>query len=275
MAREHVRVEVQARRALVTIDRPDKLNALSEQTILELEEVFSEIARDPNVGVAILTGGGTRAFVAGADIAELARMTPVSARRTARAGQRLTNAIEGSGKPVIAAISGFCLGGGLELALACAVRVAHPRCSLGAPEVKLGIIPGFGGTQRLARLVGRGKALEMILAGEPIDGVEAHRVGLVDRLVAPAELPPDKVQAAQVLRDAVLGDAEKLARTILARAPLAVAMSLDAVHTGLEMPLREALEHEAVLFGLAASTADFAEGMAAFLAKREAAFKGA
>jgi enoyl-CoA hydratase len=269
-----IRMEVSDRLAMVTINRPDKLNALSATVIAELHCCFMGLREDPTVGAVILTGAGSRAFVAGADIAELAQMTPTSAREVALAGQALTIAIETLGKPVIAAISGFALGGGLELALACSLRIAHPRAQLGAPEVKLGIIPGFGGTQRLARLVGRGKALELILGGDPIDGREAHRIGLVDRLIEPADLPADKVAAAEALREAVLSDATRLARAMLSRAPIALRYALDAVDQGERMPLHDALKHEAGLFGLAAATRDFAEGTAAFLSKREPSFTG-
>ncbi len=260
--------------ALVTINRPDKLNALSGATIAELTEVFRRIQSDPEVGTAILIGAGDRSFVAGADIAELARMSPTMAREAAIQGQQLTRLIETLGKPVIAAINGFCLGGGMELAMACSIRLSHPKALLGQPEVKLGLIPGYGGTQRLPRLVGRGKALELILSGEPISGEEAHRIGLVDRLVTVGELPEDKKQAAAALRAALLEEAQGLASTILQRAPIAVRYALEGVNQGLEMPLAEALSHEAGLFGLCFATEDFQHGTQAFLNKQNPQFKG-
>lgn len=260
--------------AWVTVNRPDKLNALSAATIAELIEAFQTVGEESSLGAAILTGAGERAFVAGADIAQLAQMTPTSARQTALKGQRLTRTIEDMGKPVIAAINGFCLGGGLELAMACHIRLAHTGATLGQPEVKLGIIPGFGGCVRLPRLVGQGKALELILSGEPIGAEEAWRIGLVDRLVRVAELPKDKGEAARMLRVRLVEEAERLARAILARAPLAVRYALDAVHHGLSMPAGQALAHEAGLFGLCAATADFHSGMKAFLDKQEPRFKG-
>lgn len=275
MSYETLLAETDDRLATVTINRPDKLNALSAQVIAELTSAFEALEADDSVGAVVVVGAGTRAFVAGADIAELRQMTPTSARETALAGQRLSILMESLGKPVIAAINGFALGGGLELALACSVRVAHQKAQLGAPEVKLGIIPGFGGTQRLPRLVGRGKALDLILGGDPIRADEAYRIGLVDRLVTIDDLPEDKAAAGEALRQAVLDEAVGLARTMLARAPIAVRYALDAVSQGLQMPLHEALKHEAGLFGLCAATEDFAEGMSAFLEKRDATFKNA
>lgn len=274
MSYENITCEVVDRLATVTVNRPDKLNALSPATIVELQAAFDALGRDAAVGAVILIGSGTRAFIAGADIAGLSRLTPVGARAEALAGQRLTTTIEMLGKPVIAAINGFALGGGLELAMACTLRIAHTKALVGQPEVKLGIIPGYGGTQRLPRLVGQGKALELILGGEPIGAVEAHRIGLVDRLVSVDPLPEDKTEAAAALRDALVADAEKLARTILQRAPLAVRYAIDAVQHGMSMPLHDALHHEAGLFGLCAATEDFHEGMGAFLAKRDPEFGG-
>jgi len=274
MQLENVLYEVADRIATVTVNRPDKLNALSAATVSELIRAFEQVAQDPEVGVAILVGAGSRAFIAGADIVELAQMTPVSAREIALEGQRLTLLIETLGKPVIAAINGFCLGGGMELAMSCTMRIAHQKALLGQPEVKLGIIPGYGGCQRLPRLVGRGKALELILTGEPIKADEAYRIGLLDRLVKLDELPEDKKEAAAALREALIEEARSVAALMLQRAPIALRYALDAVNQGLDMPLAEALKHEAGLFGLCAATQDFHHGMQSFLEKKDPEFKG-
>jgi len=245
--------------ARITISRPEKLNALDRQTVQEIDRVVASAGQDPSVGVLIITGAGEKAFVAGADIGELASQTPVEGTAYARAGQAVLDRLERLGKPSIAAINGYALGGGLELAMACTFRVAAESAKLGQPEVALGIIPGYGGTQRLARLVGAGRALEMILTGEPIDAREALRIGLLNRVVPAAELLPA---------------AEALARTILTRGPVALRYALQAVHEGLQTTLNEGLSMEAALFGLCCATEDMREGTRAFVEKRKPAFKG-
>jgi len=245
--------------AFLTVNRPDKLNALNDQVISELGKAAAALGADPAVRGVILTGAGTKAFVAGADIAELAGQDSLSAKARSLAGQAVFRRFESLRKPVVAAINGFCLGGGCELAMACHLRVASDQARFGQPEVKLGIGPGYGGTVRLPRLVGRGRALELLLTGAMIDAQEAWRIGLVNRVVTPEQLLPES---------------ESLLRTILAQGPLAVAQVLEAVDAGLEMPQAEALGLEANQFGLLASTADMREGMAAFLAKRPPKFEG-
>jgi enoyl-CoA hydratase len=243
---------------VITIDRPKVLNALNAQTVAEIGEAFTAARGDDSVRCVILTGSGEKAFVAGADINELAQMTPMTGKAVAEKGQRVFRAIERFPKPVIAAINGFALGGGCELALACHIRIASEKAQMGLPEVTLGIIPGYGGTQRMARLLGKGKALELILTGDRIDAAEAERIGLVNKVV-----PPDQLMTA----------AEEMARTIAKRGPLAVSAAIEAVMSGSEMPFEEGQFLEATLFGLLASTEDMREGMAAFLEKRTANFK--
>ena len=259
MTWENILFEVKVRVAILTINRPDKLNALNRRTVQELDAAARQAAGDPEVGALILTGAGPKAFVAGADINELAEQNPIGGKDYSIYGQQVLGRLEGMGKIVIAAVNGFALGGGCELALACHVRVASENAKLGLPEVTLGIIPGFGGTQRLARLVGRGRALEMILSGEMIEAQEAHRIGLVNRVVPAGE---------------ALAEAEKLARVVLSRGPVAVRMAIEAVNEGLQMPLEEGLFLEATLFGLVTTTEDFREGTRAFLEKRKARFNG-
>jgi enoyl-CoA hydratase len=245
--------------ARLTVHRPDKLNALDRATVEELDRAVAAAGGNPAAGVLILSGSGEKAFVAGADINELADQTPVEGAAYARAGQSVFDRLEALGKPSIAALQGWTLGGGLELAMACTLRVAADTARLGQPETTLGIIPGYGGTQRLARLVGRGRALEMILTGEPIDAREAHRIGLVNRVVPAAGL---------------VAAAEELARTLLQRGPVALRLALQAVHQGLEMTQAEGLKLEAALFGLACATEDMREGTRAFVEKRRPVFKG-
>lgn len=245
--------------AFVTINRPDKLNALNDVVIGELGHAADRIATDDRVRGAILTGAGPKAFVAGADIGDLAKQGPFDGKARALKGQAVLRRLETCGKPVIAAINGFALGGGCELALACHLRVASENARFGQPEVKLGIAPGYGGTQRLPRLVGKGVALELILTGEMIDAREAYRIGLVNKVVPAADLLPEST---------------KLLRGILAQGLLAVRLALEAVDRGLEMTLEEGLLLEANHFGLLAATADMKEGLTAFLEKRPAKFEG-
>jgi len=245
--------------ATVTITRPKVLNALNVATVAALHAAMDELARDDAVRVIILTGSGDRAFIAGADIRELAPLTPVAAEALARRGHALCHFIEQMGKPVIAAVNGFALGGGCELAMACTIRIAADTAKLGQPEIKLGLIPGYGGTQRLPRLVGRGRALELMLIGDPIDAAEAYRIGLVNRVVPLADLQ----------REALA-----LAATIAERAPVAAGYILGAVEQGLGMTLVDGCAHEASLFGLSAATDDWREGTGAFLEKRRAKFTG-
>lgn len=256
---QNIEVAREGRLATVTVNRPEKLNALTRATIDELRTAFEELGADAEVGGVILTGAGEKAFVAGADIGELNDLGPVAAREHALRGQALCRIIETLGKPVVAAVQGFALGGGCELAMACTLRVAGEKAHFGQPEVKLGLIPGFGGTQRLGRLVGRGSALELLLTGEMIDAREAHRLGLVNRVVP---------------QDQVMEEARKLLATILERGPLAVRYILEATHQGLEMPLEDGLRLEANLFAVTFATEDKVEGTRAFLEKRPPAFRG-
>jgi enoyl-CoA hydratase len=246
--------------ARVTINRPDKLNALNATVIAELGDAVTRMETDAAVRGVVLTGAGPKAFVAGADIGELAGQDPLEGTRRSLMGQQVFRRLERCGKPVVAAINGFALGGGCELAMACHVRIAAEHAKFGQPEVKLGIGPGYGGTARLPRLVGRGRALELLLTGGMIDAAEAHRIGLVNRVV-----PADRLMA----------EAEALLRTMLENGPLAIRACLEAVDTGLEMSLDQALLLEAHHFGLLSATADMREGTRAFIEKRKPAFKGA
>ncbi len=252
-------VEIADRIATVTLNRPEKLNALNNEVLQELELIFADLEQNPDVGVVIVTGAGEKAFVAGADISELKSLDTAGARVQALRGQAVFQRIESLPKPVIAAVNGFALGGGCELALACHIRIASETARFGLPEVSLGIIPGYGGTQRMARLVGKGVALDLILSGEMTSAADALRMGLVSRVVPVADLQ---------------ATAQKLARTILSRGPLALRSALAAVNEGLEMTQEQGLQYEASLFGLLAATQDMQEGMSAFLEKRQAAFKG-
>ena len=259
MAFENLLYEKRDAFALITFNRPKVLNALNRRTLEELDACVQAVIADPDLRVAILTGAGEKAFIAGADINELAVLTPVAGRDYGLFGQSVLNRLEGSPKPFIAAINGYALGGGCELAMACTLRLASENARLGQPEVKLGIIPGYGGTQRLARLVGKGRALELVLSGEQISAEEAVRIGLVNRVVPAADL---------------LKTAEELARKIAANAPLAIRFALEAVNHGLEMTLPEGLYLEATLFSLCCTTEDMKEGTRAFLEKRPARFVG-
>jgi enoyl-CoA hydratase len=245
--------------AVITVNRPAVRNALNRQTIDELRRAVLDLRHDEGVRAIVLTGSGDKAFVAGADINELHSLTPAGARDYAVTGQHVFDLIESLGKPVVAAVNGFALGGGCELALACTLRVAADSARLGQPEINLGLIPGFGGTQRLARLVGKGRALEMLLTGEPVSAEEAWRIGLVNRVVPAAQLATES-------RD--------LARKLAQKAPAAARHTIEAVNRGLRMSLSEGLAMEAALFGLTCATEDMREGTKAFLEKRAAAFSG-
>jgi enoyl-CoA hydratase len=245
--------------AFVTIDRPDKLNALNDDVIAELAHAADEIQSRTDIMGAIITGSGSKAFVAGADIAELAKQGPIDGKARSRRGQEAFRKLEQCGKPVIAAVNGFALGGGCELAMACHIRLASEKAKFGQPEVTLGIGPGYGATVRLPRLVGKGRALELLLTAKMIDAQEAYRIGLVNAVYPPEEL---------------LAEAEKMMRTILDKGPIAVRLCLEAVDASLDMDLDDGLLLEANHFGLASSTEDMREGMEAFLEKRPAVFRG-
>ena len=255
----HVRVEWDADLAVVTVDRQEKLNALNADVIRELADVFEGLQGDGHVRGVVLTGAGEKAFVAGADIAELARMDPVSAVELSRRGQSVLMAIERFPKPVLAAVGGFALGGGCELALACHLRLASDNARFALPEVGLGIIPGYGGTVRLARLVGLGRAIEMTLTGEMVSAERAREIGLVNEVVPRAEL---------------LERAKELLRKVTRNGPVAVRLALESVYRALDASTAAALDHEASLFGLLATTADMKEGLGAFLEKRKPEFTG-
>jgi enoyl-CoA hydratase len=245
--------------AVVTLNRPKVMNALNRALFAELDDAFTSLAAEPAVRAIILTGAGEKAFAAGADINEMATLSAVDGQRMARRGQAVFRKIETCGKPVIAAIQGFALGGGCELAMACTIRIASEAARLGQPEVKLGLLPGYGGTQRLPRLVGKGAALKLLLTGDMVGAEEAFRMGLVDEVV-PAE--------------ALMARAETLARAIAQQAPLAVAGCLSCVDGGYDLPIAAALELEASIFGLTCATEDKAEGTRAFLEKRAPAWQG-
>lgn len=256
---ENIRFEASESIATITVNRPDRLNALNRATLEELEHAVEAVDADPAVRGVLVTGTGSKAFVAGADIAELAKMGAVDGVQVSRLGQRVFRAIELSRKPYVAAVNGFALGGGCELALACHLRIVAETARFGLPEVKLGIIPGYGGTLRLPRIVGKGRAMELILTGEMIGAEEAYRIGLANRVVAPESL---------------LEESRSMLTAILANGPIAVGLAIEVVTRGLEMNLDDGLALESTIFGLLAATQDMREGMAAFLEKRPAGFEG-
>ena len=259
MAFDNLLLERDGAIAIVTVNRPKVLNALNALTLDELRRVVLDLKQDDSVRAVVLTGAGEKAFVAGADINELAVQTPTGGREHALTGQHVFDLIENLGKPVIAAINGYALGGGCELAMACTLRIAADTAKIGQPEINLGIIPGYAGTQRLSRLVGKGKAMELILTGAPIGAVEAERIGLVNRVVPAAEL---------------MNGAKQLASDLAKHAPIAMRYIINAINKGLEMPFAEGCVFEATLFGLVASTDDMREGTKAFLEKRKPEFRG-
>jgi enoyl-CoA hydratase len=256
---QNVICEVKDGLAVVTVNRPDKLNALNRQTLEDLSKAFDSAEHDPSVKAVVLTGAGEKAFVAGADITEIASLDAQAGRNFALFGQTLFRAIETFPKPVVAAVNGFALGGGCELAMACHLRLASEGASFGQPEVGLGVIPGYGGTQRLPRLVPKGVALELLLTGDRIDARRAFEIGLVNAVTSKEEL---------------LAKAEALARKIAGKAPVAVRHCLEAVQAGLDMPMEEGCYLEATLFGLCCATQDMKEGTSAFLERRKAEFEG-
>lgn len=259
MAYEHLQVARTGATATITINRPAVLNALSSATLEEIDAVLRDLGADDAVRALVVTGSGAKAFVAGADIRELANLTPVGGRAHAQRGQRVFDAIEQLGKPVVAAINGYALGGGLELAMACTFRLAADTAKLGLPEITLGLIPGYAGTQRLLQLVGRGRALDLILTGRQVTAEEALEMGLVTRVV-PAS--------------ALLDEAQRLAADLAGRAPVALGAAMEAIFRGGSLPFADASAYEATLFGLIASTEDMKEGTRAFLEKRPPRFEG-
>ncbi|MDA0311097.1 MAG: enoyl-CoA hydratase-related protein [Gemmatimonadetes bacterium] len=255
----HIRVEWDGEIAVVSIDRQDKLNALNAEVVTELGEVFRSLHDDEDVRGVILTGAGEKAFVAGADIGELAKMDSLSGVRVSRDGQEVFSYIERFPKPVLAAVGGYALGGGCELALACHMRVASANARFGLPEVGLGIIPGYGGTIRLSRLIGLGRAIELTLTGDMVDAERAERIGLISAVYP---------------RESLLDDAKTFLRKITKNGPVAMRMALESIYRAVDTAMPDALDFESSLFGLLASTDDMKEGMAAFIEKRKADFKG-
>ena len=258
MELQNVLFEVRNQIAYVTVNRPKVLNALNDQTMEELKHVFLDIRQRSDALAAILTGSGEKAFIAGADINELATQSPIEGKDRSRRGQHILGIIENLGKPVVAAINGFALGGGCEISMACTLRLASDNAKLGQPEVKLGLMAGYGGTQRLVRLVGLGRALELLLVGEPISAQRAYEIGLVNGVYPQAEL---------------IAQCEKWIQKMLTNGPIALKLSMEAAHRGIQMTLEEGLNLEATLFGLICTTDDMKEGTRAFLEKRTAQFK--
>jgi enoyl-CoA hydratase len=259
MAYQTLLLETRDAIAFVTINRPDKLNALNDLVVSELHQVALALKADASVRGVILTGSGPKAFVAGADIGDLAKQGVIDGRQRALNGQQMLYALERLGKPVLAAVNGFALGGGCELAMACHIRIASENAKFGQPEVNLGITPGYGGTQRLPRIVGKGNALWLLLTGEHANAQDALRMGLVSKVVP---------------QDQLLAEAEKIMKGIVAKGPVALALTIEAVDRGLETTLEEGMRIEADAFGLVASTTDMKEGLTAFLEKRPARFTG-
>lgn len=259
MSYKNILFETKDKIAKITVNRPEALNALNWQTMQEIHDGFAKAKDDNQISGVIITGAGEKSFVAGADIKELATKDPVGAKEFSVASQEILHCIEHFPKPVIAAVNGFCLGGGCELAMACHMRVASENAKFGQPEVNLGLIPGNGGTQRLPRLVGKGRALELVLTGNMIDAQEAFRIGLVNKVTSPEEL---------------ISTSEKILETIMTKGPVAVKLALEAVNHGMELSLDEGVQLEANLFGLCFSTEDMKEGTQAFIEKRKAEFKG-
>jgi enoyl-CoA hydratase len=256
---DNLLIERDAAVAVITINRPKVLNALNVSTLDDLRRAVLELKRDDTARVIVITGSGEKSFVAGADISEFVTDSPASGRDRALAGQHVFDLIENLGKPVIAAVNGYALGGGCELAMACTLRIAADTAKFGQPEINLGLLPGYGGTQRLPRLVGKGKAMELILTGAPISAHEAERIGLVNRVVPAAEL---------------MSEATRVAGLLAGQPPLATAYIIHAINHGVEMPFAQACAYEATLFGLAFATDDMREGTGAFLEKRKPAFRG-
>jgi len=256
---EHVLLEKRDGIAYVTLNRPEVLNALNGKLVDELDNLFCEVAGDAGVSVLILTGAGEKAFAAGADISEIHKKDALGGVAMAEKGQRVLRQLETMGKPSVAAVNGFALGGGCEIAMACTIRIASEKAKFGQPEVNLGIVPGYAGTQRLPRIVGRGVAMELILTGRIIDAAEALRVGLVTHVVPPAEL---------------MTAAEKTAKTLLAKGPLALKAAMQLVNQGFDLDFDDACRLEAQTFGVLCATDDMKEGTQAFLEKRQAVFKG-
>ena len=259
MKYENILFEIEDGLVVVTVNRPKVLNALNSATVAELKAAFTRVGEDPNIKVAILTGSGEKSFVAGADIVELSEKNPITGTEFSFSGQEVLNMMQFSAKPVIAAVNGFALGGGCEIAMACHVRFASENARFGQPEVNLGIIPGYGGTQRLARLVGAGRALELCMSGDPIKAEEAYRIGLVNKVFPLEELLPKT---------------KEFCRKVMSKGPKAIAHVLHAVNYGLEMSLDDALRLEAHLFGLVCATDDMKEGTKAFVEKRKPNFTG-
>lgn len=259
MSTDNILVEFQDKTAILTINRPDRLNALNRIVMGEIERAMFDVEREDKIRAVIVTGSGEKAFVAGADIKEMDGLSPTQARTHAAYGQRVVSLFERCRAPVIAAINGFALGGGLELALACDIRLAADNAELGLPEVGLGLIPGFGGTQRLARLIGKGRALEMMVTARRVKAEEALSIGLVNQVVPRGEL---------------MAKAHELATKISSNAPIAVQMAKQSMHDGLDTDLKRGLDIEASLFGLIFSTKDYQEGVKAFIEKRKPTFSG-
>jgi len=256
----NILLKVNNRILTLTINRPEKLNALNHQTLIEIKAAIDEAQDNQDIAAIIIIGSGEKSFIAGADISELAQSNAITGMKFTTYGQKVMTAIEQSGKPVIAAINGFALGGGCELAMACHIRVASDNAMFGQPEIKLGVIPGFGGTQRLVRLIGKGRALEMNLMGNMIDANRAYEIGLINQCVPQADL---------------IATVEKMAKQLTYSAPIALQCIIDSINHGAECSLPQGLDYEAKAFAVTCSTADMKEGTAAFLEKRKANFKGA